>query len=201
MVLTPTVVRLARIYMKLLHLGLSRLSRGVCGMLASWVFGSAFAQPAAALPAVGSKFELAATTKDGGKYAMVQSVGKPALVMYWSTDCSTCKNKMPDVRAQLAKANGRFEVVLVNTDRSWSSAEAYEKILQTTNGNSTGSGGSAAKPVRIWRGEAGFSDSVGQAVPVANRAPLTLLIDKRGMVSSVMSGRFDDTVWTDLAKL
>jgi peroxiredoxin len=160
----------------------------------------AAASSAPAAPAVGSAFSLASPTKDNTRYNLSASGGKPVLVMYWSTDCMVCKTKMADIRREASQANGRFEVVLVNTDRSWSTAEAYEKILQTTNGSSTGSSG-AAKPVRIWRGDPNFADSLGAAVEVANRAPLTVVVNKQGRIAEVLAGRFDDGVWQRLRQM
>jgi hypothetical protein len=160
------------------------------------VAASAPTPNAVPLPEVGARFSLNSPTKDGGSYNISKSSGKRVMVLYWSTDCAICKTKMPDIRRELTKASGKFDVVLVNTDRQWSTAEAYERVLQSTERNAAGAG--AARAVRIWRGDAGFSDSVGAAVPTANRSPLALLIDARGVVTKVISGRYDDSVWAEL---
>jgi thiol-disulfide isomerase/thioredoxin len=151
--------------------------------------------PVADLPAVGATLRLRSPTKDNSNYELSSTAKMPTLVMFWSTDCAVCKNKMSDIRRELAQANGRFQVVLVNTDRSWDTAAEYERILQTTNGNSTGSG---VKPVRIWRGETGYQDSVGAAVGVANRTPVSIVVGPTGLVTEVIAGRFDDAVWQRL---
>lgn len=148
-----------------------------------------------ALPAVGSSFELRSATKDKSTYDQRSNGGKATLVMFWSTDCNVCKSKMASIRQETSQSQGKYRVVLVNTDRSWSTAESYEKIIVATQ-KSTGE-----QPIRIWRGETGYTDSVGAAIAVANKAPVAFVINKQARITEVITGRFDDTIWKRLAAL
>ena len=83
----------------------------VAGVLLAGV-SSSVAQAQASTAAV------AGTTFDGKPFQLSSLKGKVVLVMFWSTDCAVCRDKMPELRQNYQGWAGKpFEMVLVSTDR------------------------------------------------------------------------------------
>jgi len=81
-------------------------------MLALVLAAPAGAQPAA--PMIEGK------TLEGQAFRLATLRGKVVLVMFWSTDCAVCRDKMPELRQNYQGWQGKpFELVLVSTDRKF----------------------------------------------------------------------------------
>jgi thiol-disulfide isomerase/thioredoxin len=174
---TPSFPRALAAATLLLGLALSP-----CRVLAQPTVGSPTAAP----------FELRGTTLAGSPVNLAALRGKVVMVFYWSTACAVCLQKMPELRANAAGWRGKpFELVLVSTDRKRGDAETYAATVRQTEP------GAPAFPM-LWRGDAGFSDSMG-AVPA--RLPVTLVLDAKGRVVARHDGRMAPEAWDDVAEL
>ncbi|MDP3673155.1 MAG: TlpA disulfide reductase family protein [Telluria sp.] len=142
------------------------------------------AQPAAA-PAVAGK------TLDGKPFQLSSLKGKVVLVMFWSTGCAVCRDKMAELRQNYEGWSGKpFELVLVSTDRKRQDVEDYERIISRT------------VPVRqrfvqLWAGEPGYRDNLGTPAQL----PATYVIDKAGQVVGRYQGRVPAQAWDRIADL
>lgn len=129
---------------------------------------------------------LKAMTLAGARFDPQQLNGKVAVVFYWSTACSVCRDSLPELRNnQMGWRNKPFALVTVNVDRSSEDWQSYERILASTRQFSPGS-----MSVR--------QDS-GQSVP--SKLPLTLLVDAQGKVVARYEGRLAPEVWDGVADL
>jgi peroxiredoxin len=141
------------------------------------------AQPAA--PAIQGK------TLEGKAFSLASLKGKVVLVMFWSTDCAVCRDKMGELRRNYQGWAGQpFELVLVNTDARMADLQAYEKII------------SLSVPVKqrfvqLWSGEPGYRDSIGQP----GQLPSSYLVDKAGKVVQHWQGRIPPEAWDQIAEL
>src|SRR5512133_827117 len=112
-------------------------------------------------------------TIEGKPFRLSSLKGKVVLVMFWSTGCAVCRDKMPELRQNYAGWSGKpFEMVLVSTDRRMQDLEDYEKVISRT------------VPVRqrfvqLWAGEPGYRDNLGKQAQL----PSTFVIDKSGNVA------------------
>ena len=85
----------------------------------------------------------ALTGHDGKPRTLADFKGKVVLLMFWSTECAVCRDKMPELRQNYAGWNGKpFEMVLVSTDRKMQDVQDYERIISRTV--------SAAKSMARW---------------------------------------------------
>ena len=72
-------------------------------------------------------------TIEGKPFKLDSLKGKVVLVMFWSTGCAVCRDKMPELRQNYEGWAGKpFEMVLVSTDRAMADLDAYEKIISRT---------------------------------------------------------------------
>ena len=56
-------------------------------------------------------------TIDGSPFSLATLKGKVVLVMFWSTGCAVCRDKMPELRNNYEGWAGKpFELVAINTD-------------------------------------------------------------------------------------
>lgn len=143
------------------------------------------AKATTALPAVEGK------TIDGKSFKLSMLKGKVVLVMFWSTDCAVCRDKMPELRENYAGWNGRpFELVAVNTDARKKDFMEYERIIASTVPANQ-------RFVQLWTGESSYRDSFGSH----QRLPDAFLIDKTGKVVERYTGRIPPETWDRIADL
>lgn len=130
-------------------------------------------------------------TIDGKPFRLSMLKGKVVLVMFWSTGCAVCRDKMPELRENYAGWNGKpFELVAVNTDALKKDFMEYERIIAST---------VPAKQrfVQLWTGESGYLDSFGHHPQL----PDAFLIDKKGKLIERYVGRIPPETWDRIADL
>jgi thiol-disulfide isomerase/thioredoxin len=134
-------------------------------------------------------------TLDKNAFQLDSLKGKVVLVMYWSTDCAICRDKMPELRENvLGWANKPFEVVLVSVDKHKKDVASYARILNQS------------VPVKqrftqLWAGEPNYHDSLGLSQLPGKQLPTTFLIDKAGKIIERYNGRIPAEVWDKISDL
>lgn len=153
---------------------------------------AAVAQPAAtALQAVAQSPALEGVTLDGKPFRLSALKGKVVLVMFWSTDCPVCRDKMPELRQNYEGWAGKpFELVLVSVDRRVQDLNDYERIISRTVPLKQ-------RFVQLWAGETGYRDGFGKSAQL----PASFLIDKTGKVVERYNGRIPAETWDRIADL
>jgi peroxiredoxin len=130
-------------------------------------------------------------TVDGKPFRLATLKGKVVLVMFWSTGCAVCRDKMPELRQNHEGWSGKpFELVLVSTDRRMEDLHAYEQAVART----------VPRPqrfVQLWAGEPGYSDGFG----APGQLPASFLVDKSGRVVERWQGRIPPEAWDRIAAL
>jgi thiol-disulfide isomerase/thioredoxin len=119
-------------------------------------------------------------TFDGKSFKLSSLNGKVVLVMYWSTGCAVCRDKMPELRINYEGWAGKpFELVAVSTDTRMQDVQDYERIISRT------------VPVKqrfiqLWMGDSSYRDNLGKhaQLPAACRST------NRARSSNVMSAGF-----------
>lgn len=183
------------------HITAARASIGVAALALSWaaLMASAHAQttPPAATPAATPARTVAALpsiegkTIEGAPFKLESLKGKVVLVMFWSTSCAVCRDKMPELRSNYQGWTGKpFELVAVNTDTRVQDFLDYERII------------SATVPlkqrfVQLWTGETSYKDNIGKQAQL----PSALLVDKSGKVVQRYVGRIPPEAWDSIADL
>lgn len=150
------------------------------------------AQPAAAAahaPAISG------TTLENKAFQLASRKGKVVLVMFWSTDCAVCIDKMPELRDNaLGWAGKPFELVLVSVDARMEDVKNYNTIInQTVPLNQ--------RLTHLWAGDAGYRDNLGLSKLPLKQLPVSLLIDKQGKLVERYNGRIPAQVWDTIADL
>ncbi len=173
---------------------------GVAAFAMSWMaMSGAYAQtparPAAAAaqaaPQAASAPAIEGKTIEGAPFKLESLKGKVVLVMFWSTNCAVCRDKMPELRSNYQGWTGKpFELVAVNTDTRVQDFLDYERII------------SATVPlkqrfVQLWTGETTYKDNIGKHAQL----PSALLIDKTGKVVQRYVGRIPPEAWDSIAEL
>lgn len=145
----------------------------------------ASATPAQTLP------ELQGPTVAGKPFTLSQLRGKVVMLMFWSTSCAVCRDKMPELRQNHEGWRGQpFELVLVSVDPHLSDLQAYENILRQLVP-------ARQRFTQLWAGDPSYRDSLGKP-PVL---PLTYLINKAGQVVGRYPGRIPAQAWDQIADL
>jgi thiol-disulfide isomerase/thioredoxin len=130
-------------------------------------------------------------TIDGKPFKLSMLKGKVVLVMFWSTGCAVCRDKMPELRENYAGWNGKpFELVAVNTDVRKKDFMEYERIVASTIP-------ARQRFVQLWTGESGYLDSFGNH----GQLPDAFLIDKTGKLVERYVGRIPPETWDRIADL
>lgn len=130
-------------------------------------------------------------TLEGRPFQLSSLKGKVVLLMFWSTGCAVCRDKMPELRQNYEGWQGRpFELVLVATDRRMKDVEDYEAIISRTVPLKQ-------RFVQLWAGEAGYQDGFGKAAQL----PASFLIDKNGRIVERWQGRIPPEAWDRIAEL
>ncbi|MCW5651081.1 MAG: TlpA family protein disulfide reductase [Ramlibacter sp.] len=145
----------------------------------------------AVAPAPSGPPEVEGRTVDGRPFSLSSRRGKVVLLMYWSTDCAVCRDKMPELRQNYEGWAGQpFELVLVSTDRRSQDLAAYEQIISRTVPVKQ-------RFVQLWAGEPGYRDNLGSP----EQLPASWLIDKTGKVVARYTGRIPPQAWDKIAEL
>ncbi len=130
-------------------------------------------------------------TIDGAAFKLSSLKGKVVLVMFWSTGCAVCRDKMPELRNNYEGWAGKpFELVAINTDTKVQDFLDYERIISRTVPLKQ-------RFVQLWTGESGYKDNIGKPVQL----PAAFLIDKTGKVVQRYVGRIPPEAWDSIADL
>ncbi len=130
-------------------------------------------------------------TIEGAAFRLASLKGKVVLVMFWSTGCAVCRDKMPELRTNYEGWRGKpFELVAINTDTRVQDFLDYERII------------SATVPlkqrfVQLWTGETGYRDNLGKPVQL----PAAFLVDKNGKIVERYTGRIPAEAWDRISDL
>ncbi len=128
---------------------------------------------------------------DGKPFQLAALKGKVVLLMFWSTECAVCRDKMPELRQNYEGWRGKpFEMVLVSTDRRMEDLQSYEQIISRTVPLKQ-------RFVQLWVGDAGYRDGFGKPAQL----PASFLIDKSGRVVERYQGRIPAEAWDRIAEL
>lgn len=161
--------------------------------------------PAAAQSAAPAKPASAATTPaaaitlpqiegkaiDGSPFKLASLKGKVVLVMFWSTGCAVCRDKMPELRTNYEGWAGKpFELVAVNNDAKVQDFLDYERIISRTVPVKQ-------RFVQLWTGDGGYKDNFGKPAQL----PAAFLIDKTGKIVERYVGRIPPEAWDRIADL
>ncbi len=107
--------------------------------------------------------ELRGTTPSGKVLDLASLRGQVVLVFYWSTDCAVCRNKMPELRANVAGWQGQnFSLLGVNMDAQQSAFLNYEEVV-------TPLLPAAQIFPSAWGLAPGYTDNLGPVPPPAQR--------------------------------
>jgi thiol-disulfide isomerase/thioredoxin len=135
--------------------------------------------------------ELEGTAADGQRRRLAGLRGRVVLVFYWATGCAVCRDKMPELRANL---NGwheaPFTLLGVNMDarrRDWLD---YERLVaQSIPANQ--------RFASVWAGGADYRDTMDRPTQL----PSACLIDKEGRLVEQYRGRVPVQAWDRIADL
>ncbi|MCU0942885.1 MAG: TlpA family protein disulfide reductase [Hydrogenophaga sp.] len=145
--------------------------------------GAALAQPTA--PA------LAGRTADAQPFDLAARRDKVVLLVFWSTDCAVCRDKMAELRANARGWQGQpFELVGVNTDRTRDGFDRWRQLVEVTVP-------ADQRFTQLWRGQPGLRDGFGDV----GTLPAAFLIDKAGRVVERYNGRIPPETWDRIAEL
>lgn len=118
--------------------------------------------------------------------------GKVTLVVFWSTDCPVCRDKMPELRANAQGWRGKpFELITVSMDRKLQDTADYEKLVLATVLNKN------EHLLSMWAGDAAYQSSIARPAHL----PAAFLLDKSGRVVEQYSGRIPPEAWDRIADL
>ncbi|MES2243201.1 MAG: TlpA disulfide reductase family protein [Pseudomonadota bacterium] len=145
----------------------------------------AAARVAAAAPHIEGK------TVEGKPFRLSSLKGKVVLVLYWSTGCAVCRDKMPELRTNYEGWAGKpFELVAVSTDARMQDVLDYEAIISRTVAT-------RQRFVQLWAGDSSYRDNLGQHAQL----PAGYLVDKSGKIVERYLGRIPPEAWDRIADL
>jgi cytochrome oxidase Cu insertion factor (SCO1/SenC/PrrC family) len=157
-----------------------------------WAAPSVHAQKASAQAPVPV---IAGTTLDKQQFQLKSLKGKVVLVMFWSTDCAVCRDKMAELRQNVQGwADKPFELVLVSVDRRMEDVESYNVIINK-------SVPMKQRFTQLWIGDKAYQDNLGATQLQRAQLPTTLLIDKSGKLLERYNGRIPAEVWDTISDL
>jgi peroxiredoxin len=117
--------------------------------------------------------------------------GQVVLVFFWSTGCAVCRDKMGELRANVAGWKGQpFTLLGVNMDSRLKDLRDYESLVELTTP-------ADQRLQSIWSGSAGFRNTLG----APEHLPSAALINKQGQLTQRYSGRIPPEAWDDIAAL
>jgi cytochrome oxidase Cu insertion factor (SCO1/SenC/PrrC family) len=139
--------------------------------------------------------QLEGKTLDSKEFQLSSLKGKVSLVMFWSTDCAVCRDKMPELRENVKGwADKPFELVLVSVDKNMKDVDDYFNYLSQIVP-------SKQRFTHLWSGAANYKDNIGAKQIQLKQLPITYLINKDGKVAAVYNGRIPAQIWDDIAEL
>lgn len=160
---------------------------GALALIAFGLAGPARAQTAP-LP---STPHIEGKTVEGKPFGLSSLKGKVVLVLYWSTGCAVCRDKMPELRTNYEGWSGKpFELVAVNTDARMKDMQDYENIISRTVPT-------RQRFVQLWAGDNSYRDNLGPHAQL----PAAYLIDKSGKIVERYVGRIPPEAWDRIADL
>ena len=178
----------------------ARVALGMVVLLALGMASSLLAQtlpPApkaervAAAPAAVAAPQIESNTVEGKPFRLSSLKGKVVLLLYWSTSCAVCRDKMPELRTNYEGWTGKpFELVAVNTDTRKQDMQDYENIISRTVPL-------RQRFVQLWAGDSSYSDNLGKH----GQLPAGYLIDKSGKIVERYVGRIPPEAWDRIADL
>ena len=190
----PTaLLGVSRSGLKLLGLAVvSLISLGMTApLLAQTLPSPAKAASSPAAPAAVAAPHIEGKTVEGKPFKLSSLNGKVVLVLYWSTNCAVCRDKMPELRTNYEGWAGKpFELVAVSTDTRMQDLLDYENIISRTVPIKQ-------RFVQLWTGEGGYRDNLGKHAQL----PAAYLIDKSGKVVQSYVGRIPPEAWDRIADL
>ena len=128
---------------------------------------------------------------DGSPFKLASLKGKVVLVMFWSTGCAVCRDKMPELRTNYEGWAGKpFELVAINNDARAQDFLDYERIISRTVPLKQ-------RFIQLWTGESGYKDNFGKPVQL----PAAFLVDKTGKIVERYVGRIPPEAWDRIADL
>lgn len=174
--------------------GRSMVGRGALALIALGLAGPLLAQTLSSSPK--AEVNVAAPliegkTVDGKLFSLPSLKGKVVLVLYWSTNCAVCRDKMPELRTNYEGWAGKpFELVAVNTDARIKDMRDYENIIARTVPT-------RQRFVQLWAGDNSYRDNLGRHAQL----PAGYLIDKSGKIVERYAGRIPPEAWDRIADL
>ncbi len=142
-------------------------------------------------PVPGTLPVLRGSTLEGRAFDLQALRGKVVMVVFWSTDCAVCRDKMPELRANVKGWAGQpFELVSVSTDRQRSNAVSYQQLVNATVPTNQ-------RFTTLWAGEPQYRDSFG----APGQLPAAFLLDKSGALVEQYHGRIPPEAWDRIADL
>jgi cytochrome oxidase Cu insertion factor (SCO1/SenC/PrrC family) len=139
--------------------------------------------------------QLEGKTLESKDFQLSSLKGKVSLVMFWSTNCPVCRDKMPELRENVKGwADKPFELVLVSVDKNMKDVEDYFKYLSQIVP-------SKQRFTHLWSGATNYKDNVGAKQIQLKQLPITYVINKDGKVAAVYNGRIPAQIWDDISEL
>ena len=130
-------------------------------------------------------------TIDGNPFKLSALKGKVVLVMYWSTGCAVCRDKMPELRSNYEGWMSKpFELVAISTDSRVQDLLDYERIISRTVPIKQ-------RFIQLWAGETDYKDNLGKHAQL----PAAYLVDKTGKIVERYVGRIPAEAWDKIADL
>jgi len=135
--------------------------------------------------------QLQGRTLGGQPFSLAALRGKVTLVLFWSTDCAVCRDKMPELRANAQGWRGQpFELVTVSVDRKLQDTADYERLVATVlNPNQ--------RLLALWAGDPTYQSTLARP----SHLPAAYLLDKSGRVVEQYSGRIPPEAWDRISDL
>ena len=132
-----------------------------------------------------------AQTLDGKPFKLSALKGKVVLVMFWSTSCAVCRDKMPELRGNYEGWAGKpFELVAISTDLVMQDVVDYDNIISRTVPIKQ-------RFVQIWANSPGYVHNLGKH----SMLPAAYLLNKEGKVIERYIGRIPAEAWDKIADL
>jgi len=148
------------------------------------------AAPSSAVPS-GAAPQLRGIDRQGQVFDLAAQRGRVVMVFFWSTACAVCRDKMPELRANLRGWREQpFTLVGVNTDPARSSFDEWERLVALTVA-------ADQRFAQLWRGDPQHRDSFGDP----GTLPASFLLDKQGRVAHRFQGRVPAEAWDRIADL
>ena len=149
------------------------------------------AKPASAVAPLMVLPQIEGKTIDGNPFKLSSLKGKVVLVMFWSTSCAVCRDKMPELRSNYEGWMGKpFELVAISADSRVQDLLDYERIISRTVPLKQ-------RFVQIWTGETDYKDNLGKQAQL----PSAYLVDKTGKIVERYTGRIPAEAWDKIADL